>query len=91
MSNRPGRGGTSGSLLQMNNWIETTPAPMPSNAAIVNAYDFLLKRALACKKSRKMMPNLIAVDFYKTGDLIRVVDALNGVEEPQTAQGKPGK
>jgi hypothetical protein len=32
-----------------------------------------------------MMPNLIAVDFYKTGDLMRVVDALNGVEQPQTA------
>jgi hypothetical protein len=85
MSNKPGRGGTSGSLLLMNNWIETTPAPLPSNAEIVNSYDFLLKRARACKKTRKMMPNLIAVDFYKTGDLIRVVDALNGVEEPQTA------
>jgi hypothetical protein len=85
MTNQPGRGGTSGSLLQMNNWIETTPAPLPSNAAMVNSYDFLLKRALACKKQRGMIPNLIAVDFYKTGDLFRVVDALNGVELPQTA------
>jgi hypothetical protein len=84
-ANVPGRGGTGGSLLLMNNWIETTPAPLPSNAAIVNSYDVLLKRALALKKSRKMMPNLIAVDFYKTGDLIRVVDALNGVEQSQTA------
>ncbi|HKW15731.1 MAG TPA: hypothetical protein VJS69_14695 [Candidatus Krumholzibacteria bacterium] len=84
-ANKPGRGGTSGSLLLMNNWIETTPTPLPSNAEIVNSYDFLLKRARACKKTRKMMPNLVAVDFYKTGDLIRVVDALNGVEEPQTA------
>jgi hypothetical protein len=87
-ANKPGRGGTTGSLLLMNNWIETTPTPLPSNAEIVNSYDFLLKRALACKKVRKMMPNLIAVDFYKTGDLVRVVDALNGVEEPQTAQAK---
>jgi hypothetical protein len=85
-ANVPGRGGTGGSLLLMNNWIETTPAPLPSNAAIVNSYDVLLKRAQALKKSRKMMPNLIAVDFYKTGDLMRVVDALNGVEEPQTAE-----
>ena len=86
MSNKVGRGGTVGSLLLMNNWIETTPAPLPSNAEIVNSYDFLLKRARACKKLRKMMPNLIAVDFYKTGDLMRVVDAMNGVEQPLTAE-----
>ena len=85
MSNQPGRGGPGGSLLLMNSWIETTPAPLPSNAEIVNAYDFLLKRALACKQERGMMPNLIAVDFYHTGDLMRVVDALNGVEAPPLA------
>ena len=84
-SNKVNRGGTKGSLLLMNHWIETTPTPLPSNAEIVNAYDFLLKRALACKKQRKMMPNLVAVDFYRTGDLMRVVDALNGVEEPLAA------
>ena len=32
-SNRPNRGGTKGSLLLMNHWIDTTPAPKPSNAA----------------------------------------------------------
>lgn len=36
---RPNRGGKTGSLFQINHWIETTPAPRPSNAAIVNAYD----------------------------------------------------
>ncbi len=84
-SNKPGRGGTTGSLLLMNHWIETTPAPKPSNAEIVNAYDFLLKRARACRRARGMMPNLIAVDFYATGDLVRVVDTMNGVEMPTTA------
>jgi hypothetical protein len=83
-SNRPNRGGTGGSLLLMNHWIETTPTPLPSNAAIVNAYDFLLKRARACRRERSMMPNLVAVDFYRTGELMRVVDALNGVEPPPT-------
>jgi hypothetical protein len=87
-SNKAGRGGNDGSLLLMNHWIETTPTPLPSNAEIVNAYDILLKRALACKRERRMMPNLVAVDFYRTGDLMRVVDALNGVEEPQTAATK---
>jgi hypothetical protein len=84
-SNRPGRGGTKGSLLLMNHWIESTPTPKPSNAEIVNAYDFLLARARACRKERGMIPNLVAVDFYRSGDLLRVVDALNGVEAPATA------
>src|SRR5262245_1840728 len=75
----PNRGGTEGSLFQINHWIETTPRPMPSNAAIVNAYDFLLKRAQDCARERKHIPNIIAVDFYGTGDLMRVVDTLNGV------------
>jgi hypothetical protein len=30
-----------------------------------------------------MIPNLVAVDFYRSGDLMRVVDALNGVEQPE--------
>jgi hypothetical protein len=85
-SNKPGRGGASGSLLLMNHWIETTPTPLPSNAEIVNAYDFLLKRARACQKERKMIPNLVAVDFYRSGDLMRVVDTLNGFgPKPVTA------
>jgi hypothetical protein len=81
-SNKPNRGGKTGSMLLMNHWIETTPAPLPSNAEIVNAYDFLLQRARACRKERGMIPNLVAVDFYRTGDLIRVVRKLNGVPEP---------
>jgi len=68
----------------MNHWIETTPTPLPSNAEEVNAYDVLLARATACRKQRRMIPNLVVVDFYRSGDLIRVVDALNGVEQPQS-------
>jgi len=80
-SNRPNRGGTKGSLLLMNNWIETAPASKPSNAQIVNAYGPLLKRARQCRSERGMVPNLVAVDFYRTGDLFKVVRALNGIPE----------
>jgi hypothetical protein len=66
----------------MNNWIETTPNPKPSNAAIVNAYDALLARARQCRKERGRLPSLIAVDFYRTGDLLRVARTLNGVSQP---------
>jgi hypothetical protein len=76
-SNRPNRGGTSGSLLLMNHWIESTPMSKPSNAAIVNARAVLLKRIRAFKRLRGRIPNLIAVDFYATGDVIAVARELN--------------
>lgn len=79
-SEKPNRGGRNGSLLLMNHWIESTPMPKPSNAEIVNSYDFLLKRAKRCQKLRKHIPNLVAVDFYATGDLVRVVQTLNRVK-----------
>ena len=31
-----------------------------------------------CQKIRGLIPNLVAVDFYETGDLEKVVNALNG-------------
>ncbi len=79
---RANRGGDAGELLQINHWIDTTPTPRPSNAAIVNAYQFLLARAEQCASERRHLPNLIAVDFYQTGDLFNVVNKLNGVAEP---------
>jgi hypothetical protein len=82
---RANRGGDAGSLFQINHWIDTTPTPKPSNAAIVNAYPFLLARAEQCAAERHHIPNLIAVDFYRTGDLFAVVNKLNGVAEPDSS------
>jgi ethanolamine utilization microcompartment shell protein EutS len=79
MSCAANRGGTSGSLFLMNNWIDTTPAPKPSNAAIVNAYDALLARAKRCQAERGRRPTVIAVDFYRTGALFRVARQVNGL------------
>ena len=79
---RANRGGDAGSLMQINHWIDTTPTPKPSNAAIVNAYPFLLARAEKCAAERQHVPNIIAVDFYQTGDLFAVVNKLNGVADP---------
>jgi hypothetical protein len=86
---RANRGGDAGSLFQINHWIDTTPAPKPSNAAVVNAYPFLLARAQKCAAERRHLPNLIAVDFYRTGDLLAVVNKLNGVGSPE--QTEPGE
>lgn len=79
---RPNRGGTSGSLLLVNHWIETTPAPRPSNAEAVNSHNFLLKRAQRCSEERGKVVNVLAVDFYRSGDLLKVADTLNGLNTP---------
>jgi hypothetical protein len=93
---RSNRGGEAGQLFQLNHWIDTTPTPRPSNAAVVNAYAFLLSRAEQCASERHHLPNIIAVDFYQTGDLLSVTDKLNGVGEPvqtttQSARGSAGQ
>lgn len=85
----PNRGGTSGSLYLLNHWIESAPSK-PSNAEIVNAYDFLLARARRFQKERGHLPNVIAVDFYRTGDLFAVARTLNGVGTPPPGALPPG-
>lgn len=78
----PNRGDEQGSIFLINHWIDTSPAPRPSNAAKVNAYDFLLGRARECAEVRGLQPGIIAVDFYETGDLFEVVDTLNETASP---------
>jgi hypothetical protein len=79
LSCAPNRGGTSGSLFLLNHWIQTTPAARPSNAAVVNRLDALVERASRCERSRGRRPNVIAVDFYRTGALLRATRVLNGL------------
>ena len=78
----PNRGSSDNPLFLLNHWIDTSPAPKPSNAAKVNDYEALLARAQKCERLRDQIPNLLAVDFYATGDLFKVVEKLNGVSGP---------
>jgi hypothetical protein len=78
----PNRGPASARLFLVNHWISTDPTPLPSQAEVVNAYTPLLGRARACELDRDRVPTLLAVNFYKRGDLLRVVDTLNGVGGP---------
>ena len=73
----PNRGAGSNPLFLINNWINTDPAALPSNAAKVNSHDFLLARAERCARKRGLVPNVLAVDFYRQGDLLEVADELN--------------
>jgi hypothetical protein len=76
---KPNRGPRNGSVFLMNHWVNTDPAPLASNARRVNAYGPLQARARECERVRKHVPTLLAVDFYRDGDLFKVADALNGV------------
>jgi hypothetical protein len=76
---RPNRGPDSAPLFLLNHWVSTDPAPRPSDASRVNARSALLARARECKRIRDRQPNLVAVNFYRRGDVFGVVDALNGI------------
>jgi hypothetical protein len=76
ISCRPHRGGTSRPFFLLNNWIESA-VPSPDDAKKVNTYDALLSRALTCQRERGHIPNLVAVDFYRSGDVLGVVNVLN--------------
>jgi hypothetical protein len=73
----PNRGGTAGSLLLINHWVDTPPVPRVSIARRVNAHDFLSGRVARCRLRRGMLPNVVAVDFYREGAAAQVVDELN--------------
>jgi hypothetical protein len=77
---KPNRGPPGAPMFLINHWISTDPLPLPSQAAKVNAYDALLRRARECQRIRKHLPNLVAVNFYRKGALFRVTDTLNGVK-----------
>ncbi len=72
------RGPADASLFLVNHWIEDI-APSPGDAELLNARDVLLPRLRECAAERGQLPNLVAVNFYRLGDLMAVVDELNGV------------
>jgi hypothetical protein len=76
----PYRGRTGSPLLLVNHWLATDP-PTLQSAAEANAHTVLRERALDCIDERGQLPNIIAVDFSTKGDLLEVVDQLNGVAE----------
>ena len=54
-----------------------TARPASELAAEANDEDVLLSRAERCAGDRGQPVNLVAVDFYGTGDLFATVDDLN--------------
>ena len=65
----PNRGSPDAAVFLVNHWIDTSPAPRPTNAAKVNKRSALLDRIHQCEEQRDLTATLIAIDFFKEGDL----------------------
>jgi hypothetical protein len=76
----PNRGGTGKPLLLMNHWL-TSGSPDVDAATRANSYDVLMGRIRACEAERGRMVNMVGINFYDRGDLLKVVNELNGVED----------
>ncbi len=74
------RGAADNPLLLVNHWL-TTGIPSREAAEVVNSKNALEERVVECQDVQGRTPNVIAVDFAQTGDLIEVVDELNGVPD----------
>lgn len=77
---KPNRGGDGNPLFMINHWL-TTGIPVKAAAAVVNSRDVLLERVQTCERERNRLPTILAVDFVETGDLMQVVDELNGINQ----------
>ncbi|MGB9347476.1 MAG: phosphatidylinositol-specific phospholipase C domain-containing protein [Ilumatobacteraceae bacterium] len=75
----PNRGVPDAPLLQINHWLNGF-TNLVSDAQLVNAADVLGTRVEQCREERGMQPNLVAVNHADIGDLMAVVDRLNGVD-----------
>jgi hypothetical protein len=77
----PNRGTPDSPLFQINHWVTPSgEAATAAQAKVINAYDVLMPRVRDCMTQRGRFPNLIGVNFYDKGDLLRVVNEVNGVD-----------
>ena len=73
------RGSPDNPLFNLNHFV-SNPLPEPCQAATVNFNPFFLDRVMDCWEETGHIPNFVTVDFYSVGDVLAVVDALNGVD-----------
>lgn len=73
----PNRGSKDADLFLVNHWLASFTA-LVSNAQKANAKAVLGDRVKTCQDERGMIPNFVAVNWYDQGDLLQVVDELNG-------------
>jgi hypothetical protein len=69
------RGEPGSPMLLLNHWIDTFPPSVSRNDSI--GADFLGRRAQRCGHERRLVPNLLAVDFYERSDVVEVARRFN--------------
>jgi hypothetical protein len=74
---RKNRGDENSPLLALNNWVDGFP-PSPSRNRPVGRRAFIMERVRSCRSNRGLEPNVIAVDFHDTSEVVEVAEALNG-------------
>jgi hypothetical protein len=62
-------------MLLLNHWIDTFPPSVSRNGRI--GADFLGRRAQECGQVRRLVPNMLAVDFYERSDVVEVARRFN--------------
>ncbi len=72
------RGSATSPLFLVNHWL-SNPNRRVTDSAAVNSYNVLWPRVSECEQQRGQIPNFVVVDFYDEGDLLTVVNRLNGV------------
>jgi len=75
---QPNRGDTGKPFFLLNHWIERV-SPSRMDAVHINDDEFLPDRAQQCAEERGQIPNFVAVNSYLIGEVVDVVDELNGV------------
>lgn len=74
----PNRGSTQSDLFLVNHWLSSFRT-LVSSAQKANVEEVLGERVRRCQQERNHIPNFVAVNWYDQGDLLRVVDELNGL------------
>lgn len=72
------RGGAGNALFILNHFL-SDPLPRPQLAEEINHNPFFEERVRECETAFGQIPNFVTVDFYTIGDVVEVVDALNGM------------
>jgi hypothetical protein len=71
-----GRGSPDNGIFQINHFL-TAPIASEALAREANRHDVLMSRVLRCQEETGRLPTFLWVDWYATGDALRVVTDLN--------------
>jgi hypothetical protein len=75
------RGSQDNPLLLVNHWLSLSSGlPDAEQADQTNSFDVLFDHADRCRADPGAFPNFVVVDYFESGDLFRVVDALNELD-----------